>query len=230
MSRENHLKGLSAEEWARSASAYLYDLGTIQPFLAGNEIALQEFAVELARKNNLSLQWDATAELAVENADVQVQLLEQSANLRRMVMLAMDTNPISSETGPGQNDRARNRADRFPGESLAVEEIELHGVHLGYAVTERHISVDETAHLRLPRICKQISLTLVVTLLLAAGGYYYAITPHHTSAPPESAEGLLDRADTLSWVNRWAEAEPLYRRAEALFTAQRNPSKAHTRK
>jgi len=65
-----------------------------------------------------------------------------------------------------------------------------------------------------------------VTLLLAAGGYYYAITPHHTSAPPESAEGLLDRADTLSWVNRWAEAEPLYRRAEALFTAQRNPSKA----
>ena len=97
---------------------------------------------------------------------------------------------------------------------------------MGYAVTERHIPVDETAHLRLPRICKQISLTLVVTLVLAAGGYYYAISPHHTSAPPESAEGLLDRADTLSWVNRWAEAEPLYRRAEALFTAQRNPSKA----
>ena len=36
LSRENQLKGLSAEEWAHSASAYLYDLGAIQPFLAGN--------------------------------------------------------------------------------------------------------------------------------------------------------------------------------------------------
>ena len=49
LSRENQLKGLSAEEWTHSASAYLYDLGAIQPFLAGNEIALNEFAVELAR-------------------------------------------------------------------------------------------------------------------------------------------------------------------------------------
>ena len=102
LSRENHLKGVSAEEWARSASGYLYDLGTIQPFLAGNEIAIHEFLIELARKNNLSLQLNATAELAVENADVQVQLLEQSANLRRMVMLAMDTNPISLKPDRGR--------------------------------------------------------------------------------------------------------------------------------
>jgi fido (protein-threonine AMPylation protein) len=94
LSRENQLKGLSAEEWARSASAYIYELGTIQPFLAGNKFTIHEFAIELARKNNLGLQWDAAAELAVENADVQVQLLEQSVNLRRMVMLAMDTDPI----------------------------------------------------------------------------------------------------------------------------------------
>jgi cell filamentation protein len=94
LSRENQLKSLSAEEWVRSASAYIHELGTIQPFLAGNEITIHEFAIELARKNNLSLQWDAAAELAVENVDVQVQLLEQSANLRRVVMLAMDTNPI----------------------------------------------------------------------------------------------------------------------------------------
>jgi fido (protein-threonine AMPylation protein) len=78
LSRENQLKGLSAKEWAHSASAYLYDLGAIQPFLAGNEITIHEFLIELARKNNLSLQLNATAELAVENADVQVQLLEQS--------------------------------------------------------------------------------------------------------------------------------------------------------
>ena len=102
LSRENQLKGLSAEEWAHSASAYLYDLGAIQPFLAGNEITIHEFLIELARKNNLSLQLNATAELAVENADVQVQLLEQSANLRRMVMLAMDTNPISLKPDRGR--------------------------------------------------------------------------------------------------------------------------------
>ena len=102
LSRENQLKGLSAKEWAHSASAYLYDLGAIRPFLAGNEITIHEFLIELARKNNLSLQLNATAELAVENADVQVQLLEQSANLSRMVMLAMDTNPISLKPDRGR--------------------------------------------------------------------------------------------------------------------------------
>jgi cell filamentation protein len=91
--RENHLKGLSAEEWARGASAYLYDLGTIQPFLAGNNITLQEFAVELARKNNLSLQWDATPGIASDSMALLSQA-EQSANLRRLIMLAMDTDPI----------------------------------------------------------------------------------------------------------------------------------------
>ncbi len=98
LSRENHLKGLSAEEWAHSASAYLYDLGTIQPFLAGNEIALHEFTVELARKNNLSLQWDATPEIASDPIALLSQA-EQSANLRRLIMLAMDTNPIAQHSG-----------------------------------------------------------------------------------------------------------------------------------
>ena len=94
LARENHLKGLSAEEWARSASAYLYDLGTIQPFLAGNNITLQEFAVELARKNNLSLQWEATHSIA-SDAMALLSQAEQSANLRRLIMLAMDTDPVA---------------------------------------------------------------------------------------------------------------------------------------
>jgi cell filamentation protein len=94
LSRENYLKGLSGEEWSRSASAYIYDLGTIQPFLAGNQIAFQEFAVELARKNNLSLQWDATPDIASDSIALLSQA-EQSANLRRLIMLAMDTGPIT---------------------------------------------------------------------------------------------------------------------------------------
>jgi cell filamentation protein len=98
LSRENHLKGLSAEEWTHNASAYLDDLGAIQPFLAGNEIALHEFAVELARKNNLSLHWDATTDISSESIALLSQA-EQSANLRRLIMLAMDTDPIAQHSG-----------------------------------------------------------------------------------------------------------------------------------
>ncbi len=100
LSRQNHLKGLSAEEWAGSASAYLYDLGTIQPFLAGNEVALQEFAVELARKNDLSLQWDTTPGIASDSMALFSQA-EQSANLRRLIMLAMDIDPIAQHSSRG---------------------------------------------------------------------------------------------------------------------------------
>jgi cell filamentation protein len=101
LSHENHLKGLSAEEWAHSASAYIYDLGAIQPFLAGNEIALHEFAVELARKNNLSLQWDAAPDIASDSIAL-LSKAEQSANLRRLVMLAMDTDPIAQHSCHGR--------------------------------------------------------------------------------------------------------------------------------
>jgi cell filamentation protein len=91
LARENHLKGYSPDEWARSASAYVYDLGVLQPFLAGNEIALREFAAELARKNDLALQWDAAADIG--DAMAQLRQSEQAASLRRIIMLAMDTGP-----------------------------------------------------------------------------------------------------------------------------------------
>jgi hypothetical protein len=81
-------------------------------------------------------------------------------------------------------------------------------------------------HVRLPRIVKKIFATLGISFLVAGGAYYYAITPHHSSAPPDSAAGLLDRADTLAWGNRWAEALPLYQKAEQLYTSQHELSKA----
>jgi fido (protein-threonine AMPylation protein) len=101
LARENHLKGRSPEEWLHSASAYFYDLGTIQPFLAGNEIALREFADELARKNNLSLQWDTDPEIGANDVMRHLDQSEQSANIRRMVMLAMDTDPGSLRPSRG---------------------------------------------------------------------------------------------------------------------------------
>ena len=80
--------------------------------------------------------------------------------------------------------------------------------------------------MRLPRIVRKILATSGTVCLVAACAYYYAFTPHHSSAPPESADGLLDRADTLAWGNRWADALPLYQKAQRLFLVQHEPSKA----
>jgi cell filamentation protein len=101
LARENHLKGGTPEEWSHSASTYIYELGTIRPFLTGNEVALREFADELARKNNLSLQWDTAPEIGTNYAMGHLDQLEQSANIRRMVMLAMDTDPGSPRPSRG---------------------------------------------------------------------------------------------------------------------------------
>ena len=103
------MKGRSPEEWSHSASAYIYELGTIQPFLTGNEVALREFADELARKNNLSLQWDVAPEIGTSDAMRHLDQSEQSANIRRMVMLAMDTDPGSLAAKSRPRSGARNR-------------------------------------------------------------------------------------------------------------------------
>src|SRR5277367_2991095 len=88
---ENHLKGCKPEQWTPRASSYISELGTIQPFLGGNDIALREFAEELARKNNLTLQWNAAPAVAMSEVMSRLHQSEQSANIRRIVMLAMDS-------------------------------------------------------------------------------------------------------------------------------------------
>lgn len=73
---------------------------------------------------------------------------------------------------------------------------------------------------------KKLTGALGIAFGLTAGVYFYAVSPHHSSAAPESAEGLLDRADTLAWGNRWADAQPLYAKAQHLFEGQHQSSKA----
>ena len=101
LGRENHLKGRSPDEWSHSVSAYIYELGTIQPFFTGNEVVLREFADELACKNNLSLQWDTVPELGANDVMSHLDRLEQSANIRRIVMFAMDTETGSARPSRG---------------------------------------------------------------------------------------------------------------------------------
>lgn len=73
---------------------------------------------------------------------------------------------------------------------------------------------------------RKIFTGFAITTAILGGAYFYAVTPHEPSAPPDSAEGLLERADALAWGNRWADATPLFIRAEQLFAYQRNPAKA----
>jgi CHAT domain-containing protein len=80
--------------------------------------------------------------------------------------------------------------------------------------------------MRLLRIGKRIALIFVALLVVVAGAYYYAVTPHRPHVPIGSGEDLLFRADALAWNDRWEEAAPLYQRAEALFRAQGNRSRA----
>jgi len=101
LGRENHLKGRSPEEWSDSVCTYIHELGAIQPFLTGNEVVLREFADELAHKNNLSLQWDTAPEIGTNHLMRHLDQSEQSAYIRRMVMLAMDTDSGSLRPGRG---------------------------------------------------------------------------------------------------------------------------------
>lgn len=69
--------------------------------------------------------------------------------------------------------------------------------------------------------------TIVVVLGCA---YFYAIAPHHSFAPPESAAGLLERADELAWGNEWAEAQPLYAKPSACSSLSMSRPKLYTHK
>lgn len=73
---------------------------------------------------------------------------------------------------------------------------------------------------------KKIVIVCGVAAVILSGAYFFAITPHYSFARADSAQGLLDRADTLSWNNRWPEAKPLYDRAAAEFSKQNEPAKA----
>ena len=59
-----------------------------------------------------------------------------------------------------------------------------------------------------------LSSLVVIGLALAYG---VTLAPNFSFAPAQSAQGLLDRANTLSWGNRWAEAKPLYAEAAKQF-------------
>ena len=67
-----------------------------------------------------------------------------------------------------------------------------------------------------------VSVSGIAGLLIAYG---IAVAPHPSLAPAQSAQGLLDKADALSWTNRWALAQPVYAQAAGLFRQENLPAK-----
>ena len=67
----------------------------------------------------------------------------------------------------------------------------------------------------------RIAAGLLLAVLLSVVGYQVArrLNSH-------GPEALLKRADDLSWLNSWIQAEPLYRQAELEFTQRHQLSKA----
>ena len=110
LSADNFLRGLSAEDWTRKATELLAELGKLRPFASGGDVALREFAVELAHKNQMSLQWNASEQIAEIDTLKTVDQRVESTNLRRMIMLAMDKCP--STASPSRGDMLTHGIDR----------------------------------------------------------------------------------------------------------------------
>ena len=66
----------------------------------------------------------------------------------------------------------------------------------------------------------RIASGLLLAALLRVVGYQVFLRTSH------SPEALLKRADDLSWLNSWIQAEPIYRQAELEFIERHQLSKA----
>lgn len=103
LSSENHLKGSDVDQWAERCSYYVGGVSDVQPFLSGNALALQEFTRELALENGMRLRWDE--EISDElSAAFQAT---RSANLRRLILLAIDGDQGAKRVNRRSNDRSR---------------------------------------------------------------------------------------------------------------------------
>lgn len=90
LARENRLKGLELGEWSKKATDYLREIERINPFEEGSDLASIEFFRELAAENGLTLRWQPTSmEFSRDALQAQIQNF-QSANLRRLLILAVD--------------------------------------------------------------------------------------------------------------------------------------------
>ena len=68
---DNHLRGLSEKEFAKSAASYLSDVNALHPFREGNGRAQREFFRELAIKAGYTIDWSVTTDKKMLNASIE---------------------------------------------------------------------------------------------------------------------------------------------------------------
>jgi cell filamentation protein len=101
LARENRLKGLDPDAWSKRSIEYFTEIGTIEPFIGGTELASLEFFRELAIENNMALRW-SNAMSDPSHEEIQSHSQEaQSNNLRRILMLAVDPYPSRVRSSRG---------------------------------------------------------------------------------------------------------------------------------
>jgi len=94
LSSENHLKGCEPVAWIERSGYYLTELSQIQPFPTGNELVVEEFTRELAQENNIWLRWDRITKDHITGELNSSMQRSRGANLRRLIMLALDPEPV----------------------------------------------------------------------------------------------------------------------------------------
>jgi cell filamentation protein len=93
LARENRLKGLDRDEWSKRSTQYFSELSAIEPFIDGNELASIELIRQLASENNMALRcMNGLSEPLRDELQSQLRWT-QSNNLRRVLMLAVDSYP-----------------------------------------------------------------------------------------------------------------------------------------
>jgi fido (protein-threonine AMPylation protein) len=112
LATENRLKGLELDAWSGRATDYLREIERINPFDEGSDLASMELFRELATENGLTLRWKPTSmESSRDELQAQIQTL-QSANLRRLLILAVDPDLSKRKSVPGRD--RNNSLDLFP--------------------------------------------------------------------------------------------------------------------
>lgn len=103
LARENRLKGLELDAWSKRATHYWHEIELINPFEEGSDLASAEFVRELASENGITLHWATSlAQSSETELQLQAQTL-QSANLRRLLILAVDPDLSKRKPVPGRD-------------------------------------------------------------------------------------------------------------------------------
>ncbi len=105
---DNHLRGLSEKEFAKSAASYLSDVNALHPFREGNGRAQREFFRELAIKAGYMIDWSVTNDKKMVNASIE-GMAGNNKPFEKMLRTAI----VGQTTPVKRNDVQHHASDRM---------------------------------------------------------------------------------------------------------------------